>query len=108
MEAPLSGMSINPTRSFGSAIATGSWHSFWLYIISPVVGMQLSAFLFRNFYFSIFGQGKTMKCFKSGLQFSNRIYQSYSWFQKNEKGATVKVYVAKKEDTAAIVVSIQY
>jgi aquaporin Z len=107
VEAPFSGMSINPARSFGSAIAAGSWNSFWLYIISPVAGMQLSAFLFRNFYFSIFGQCKTMKCFMSGQQFSNRVYHVYSWSRKNEKGETVIVYAPKVEDKPAKVVSIQ-
>jgi aquaporin Z len=106
VEAPLSGMSINPARSFGSAIVAGSWGSFWLYIVSPIAGMQLAAFLFRNFYFSIYGQCKTMKCFMSGQQFSNRVYHVYSWSQKNEKGETLTVYAAKKEDKPAKAVSV--
>jgi aquaporin Z len=107
-EAPLSGMSINPARSFGSAIAAGRWGSFWLYIISPIAGMQFAAFLFRNFYFSIFGQCKTMKCFMSGQQFSNKVYHVYSWSEKNKRGETVTVYAPKKEEKPARVVSIQH
>jgi aquaporin Z len=105
-EAPLSGMSINPARSFGSAIAAGRWGSLWLYIVSPIAGMQLAAFLFRNFYFSIFGQCKTMKCFMSGQQFSNSVYHVYSWSQKNEKGETLTVYAPKAEDKPAKAASI--
>ncbi len=107
-EAPLSGMSINPARSFGSAIAAGSWGSFWLYDISPIAGMQLAAFLFRNFYFSIFGQCKTMKCFMSGEQFSNEVYHVYSWSEKNENGDTIKAYSFKKESITSKTVSIQH
>jgi aquaporin Z len=92
VEAPLSGMSINPARSLGSAIAAGSWGSFWLYIISPVAGMLLSAYLFRSWYFYKKGECKTMNCFMNGQQFSNKAYHVYSWFQKNEKGNAVKVY----------------
>jgi aquaporin Z len=106
LEAPLSGMSINPARTFGSAIAAGSWGSFWLYLIWPIAGMQLAAFLFRNFYFSKFGQCKTMRCFMSGKQFSNTVYHVYSWSQKNENGDTVKIYSSKKENTAANIISI--
>jgi aquaporin Z len=47
IEAPLSGMSINPARSFGSAIAAREWPSFWIYIVAPISGMQVSALLFR-------------------------------------------------------------
>lgn len=108
VEAPLSGMSINPARSLGSAVAAGNWGFFWLYIVAPVAGMQLSAFLYRNFYFNLFGQCKTMKCFMSGQQFSNKVYQVNSWSQKNENGDTVKVYAPKKEDEPAKVVSIQH
>ncbi len=90
VEAPLSGMSINPARSLGSAIAAGSWDSFWLYIFSPVAGMLLSAYLFRSWYFYKNGECKTMSCFLNGLQLGNKTYHVYSWFQKNENGSNEK------------------
>ncbi len=97
VEAPLSGMSINPARSLGSAVAAGNWGSFWLYIISPVAGMLLSAYLFRSWYFYKKGECKTMNCFMNGQQFSNKAYHVYSWFQKNEKGKAVKVYAQESK-----------
>ncbi len=108
IEAPLSGMSINPARSLGSAIAADSWGSFWLYIISPVAGMLLSAFLFRNFYFKLFGQCKTMKCFMSGQQFSNKVYHVYSWSEKNENGDIIKEHSSKKESITSKTVSVHH
>jgi aquaporin Z len=40
-EAPLSGMSINPARSFASALPGHVWTAFWIYLTAPVIGMQL-------------------------------------------------------------------
>jgi len=42
-EAPLSGMSMNPARSLASALPSGSWTGFWLYLAAPVLGMQVAA-----------------------------------------------------------------
>jgi aquaporin Z len=45
LEAPLSGMSMNPARSFASAWPAGSWSGFWIYLAAPVLGMQAAALL---------------------------------------------------------------
>jgi aquaporin Z len=46
LEAPISGMSINPARSFASAFPAHRWTSFWLYLVAPILGMQVAAGLF--------------------------------------------------------------
>jgi aquaporin Z len=46
LEAPLSGMSINPARSLASAVPAHQWASFWIYLVAPVLGMQLAAAFF--------------------------------------------------------------
>ncbi len=38
-EAPYSGMSMNPARTFGSAIVANQWTDFWIYCVAPPVGM---------------------------------------------------------------------
>jgi aquaporin Z len=43
VEAPLSGMSMNPARSFGSAVVAGQLQELWLYLIAPPLGMWLTA-----------------------------------------------------------------
>jgi aquaporin Z len=43
LEAPISGMSMNPARSFGSALPAGMWSGLWLYFIAPPIGMLLAA-----------------------------------------------------------------
>jgi len=39
LEAPLSGMSMNPARTFGSALPSGIWDHFWIYLTAPLLGM---------------------------------------------------------------------
>jgi aquaporin Z len=45
-ETPLSGMSMNPARTFGSAFRGGYWQAFWIYLIAPTVGMLAGAEIF--------------------------------------------------------------
>ena len=45
-ETPLSGMSMNPARSFGSAFRAGYWQALWVYLIAPTLGMLAGAELF--------------------------------------------------------------
>lgn len=43
LEAPLSGMSMNPARSFGSALVAGRFEQLWLYLLAPPLGMLVAA-----------------------------------------------------------------
>lgn len=43
IEAPISGMSMNPARSLASALPAWLWTGFWIYITAPVLGMLLAA-----------------------------------------------------------------
>jgi aquaporin Z len=47
-ESPLSGMSMNPARSFGSALSAGIWTSFWVYLCAPPLAMWLAARWYRG------------------------------------------------------------
>ena len=42
-EAPISGMSMNPARSLGSALPGGIWDGLWLYFVAPSIGMLAAA-----------------------------------------------------------------
>ncbi len=37
-EAPISGTSTNPARSFGPAIISGEWQAWWIYWLGPLAG----------------------------------------------------------------------
>jgi len=42
-EAPLSGMSMNPARTFGSAFSAQVWTALWIYFTAPLIGMLAAA-----------------------------------------------------------------
>lgn len=41
--APVSGFSINPARTVGSAVFAGIWTAEWVYFVAPLLGMFLAA-----------------------------------------------------------------
>jgi len=43
VEAPISGMSMNPARSLASAWPAHAWPSLWIYVLAPPLGMLLAA-----------------------------------------------------------------
>jgi aquaporin Z len=49
VEAPLSGMSMNPARTFGSALPANMWKDWWIYFIAPPVGMLAAAGTYVKF-----------------------------------------------------------
>jgi aquaporin Z len=44
--APLSGMSMNPARTFGTALWAQVWTAIWVYFTAPLLGMGAAAALF--------------------------------------------------------------
>lgn len=45
IEAPLSGMSLNPARSFASAFSAADFGDYWIYVLAPPLGMLGAALL---------------------------------------------------------------
>jgi aquaporin Z len=46
--APVSGFSINPARTVGSAVFAGVWTAVWIYFIAPLAGMFGAAEMWRR------------------------------------------------------------
>lgn len=46
LEAPFSGMSMNPARTFGSGFSAEIWSGLWIYLTAPPLGMLAAAELY--------------------------------------------------------------
>lgn len=47
VEAPLSGMSLNPARTTSSALVGGLWSHLWIYYLAPSLGMLFAVEAYR-------------------------------------------------------------
>jgi aquaporin Z len=48
IESPISGMSMNPARTLGSAFGAHVWTSLWIYFTAPPMGMLLAAEVYQR------------------------------------------------------------
>lgn len=48
LESPLSGMSMNPARTFGSALPAREWTALWIYFLAPPAAMLLAGQFYRH------------------------------------------------------------
>lgn len=73
---PVSGFGMNPARSFASALPSGIWNHFWIYLFVPFAGMLLAAAFFvlmekgklRNHH-PVRPESKTRKKFSEPFEF---------------------------------------
>jgi aquaporin Z len=65
-EGPLSGMSMNPARTFGSAFVGHLWTGLWIYFTAPVLAMQVAALVYlrskRTVYCAKYHHHNTQRC----------------------------------------------
>jgi aquaporin Z len=59
IEAPLSGMSMNPARTFGSSLASHLWTGLWIYFTAPPLAMLLASEVYLRV-----GRDRTVYCAK--------------------------------------------
>lgn len=62
LEAPLSGASANPARSFGPALVAWFWEGWWVYWIGPCLGAGLAVAVLRLHFFRTHRPGEARLC----------------------------------------------
>src|SRR5215472_6867862 len=67
-EAPISGMSMNPARTLGSAFSASNWTAIWIYFTAPPLGMLMAA----EFYVRSRGAGQLRRVLCAKLHHDNR------------------------------------
>jgi aquaporin Z len=50
IESPLSGMSMNPARTFGSAYSADEWSALWIYFTAPPAAMLTATQLYKSLF----------------------------------------------------------
>eukprot|EP01023_Acetabularia_acetabulum_P067019 TRINITY_DN9155_c0_g1_i2.p1 TRINITY_DN9155_c0_g1~~TRINITY_DN9155_c0_g1_i2.p1 ORF type:complete len:366 (-),score=41.95 TRINITY_DN9155_c0_g1_i2:691-1788(-) len=81
---PLDGCSINPARSFGPAVASGTWKHFWIFSVAPIVGALVAVALFHTNRYFLPQEGNP-----SEVQSSNFSRRSVDWNFSRRQGEHV-------------------
>lgn len=74
LEAPLSGMSMNPARTLGSAAVARLFDSLWIYFTAPLAGMLLAAECYVRF-----SKARAVHCAKLHHQNEHRCIFRCGW-----------------------------
>ncbi|WP_250030967.1 MIP/aquaporin family protein [Paractinoplanes maris] len=48
ISGPVTGAGVNPARALGPMIAAGQWRDWWAYVIGPLLGGAVAAFLYER------------------------------------------------------------
>jgi aquaporin Z len=109
IEAPLSGMSMNPARTFASAFAGNLWTSLWIYFTAPPLGMLAAAELYRRtrgasrVYCGKYHHNNTQRCIFN-CEF-DKIEVRGQRPEVNSKNETIEVTRSKTPNTAMLLLT---
>ena len=56
---PVSGGSMNPSRSFGPALVGWTWTHHWLYWVGPIIGAAMGALFYHRLHLAHYEGGDT-------------------------------------------------
>jgi aquaporin Z len=77
LEAPISGTSTNPARSFGPSLVAGAWQGWWIYWLGPLLGTLLALVLIRSNWLGVL-EVEVAKLY----HFEHDPYQVFHWLEE--------------------------
>jgi aquaporin Z len=77
LEAPISGTSTNPARSFGPSLVAGVWQGWWIYWLGPLLGTLLALVLIRSNWLGVL-EVEVAKLY----HFEHDPYQVFHWLEE--------------------------
>lgn len=87
VEAPISGMSLNPARTFGSSFVAREWASQWIYWTAPPLGMLLAAEAYlrtrgaRRVFCAKLRHDAAYRCIFCETRHTSRTAESIEWYR---------------------------
>ncbi len=81
-ESPLSGFSMNPARTFASAVPARLWTALWVYFTAPPIGMLLAAECYLRG-----GRARTVRCAKLYHDAASRCIFRCRYFEHSQPHA---------------------
>ena len=79
LESPLSGTSMNPARTIASALPSGNWQGFWIYLVAPLLGMLAASDAYR-----LLTGASNVACAKLNHITHRRCIFHDCWFKEHE------------------------
>ena len=94
--APVSGTSMNPARSFGPALVSGDWKSYWVYVVGPLAGAVVAV----GFAYLLRGRGgdPTARAAGSGVLRSGRARRKAKRTREIDEGKTTPPGLPPNDD----------
>ena len=77
LEAPVSGTSTNPARSFGPSLVAGVWQDWWVYGLGPLLGALFALALIRSNWLGVF-EVEVAKLY----HFEHDPYKVFHWLEE--------------------------
>ncbi len=86
-DRPISGASMNPARSLGPAIVHSEYRGIWIYIVAPILGAVLGAWVYNVIRFT---DKPVREIIKTGSFLKESRNNNSNWFRRKGRNLNLK------------------